>query len=87
MSIANFSLHELKQQVSAEKLVDLFVAMTDEEATLLQYQWSFWARPQQLPPPISRDTTWLTWLILAGRGFGKTRSGAEWVRNLVENHR
>jgi len=87
MSLSNFSLHQLKQQVDPEKLVELFSALTDEEAMLLQYQWSFWARPRQLPPTISPQTSWLTWLILAGRGFGKTRSGAEWVRSLVENYR
>lgn len=44
--------------------------------------WPLWARPQQLAPP----GNWATWLILAGRGFGKTRSGAEWVREQVERH-
>ena len=43
--------------------------------------WSLWARPAQLAP----DGDWRIWLILAGRGFGKTRTGAEWVRQQVEN--
>src|SRR5690348_6377087 len=38
------------------------------------------ARPNQLPPP----GEWQTWLIMAGRGFGKTRSGAEYVRKRVQ---
>ena len=42
----------------------------------LKYHWPFWARPNQLPPP----GDWTTWLLLAGRGFGKSRCGAEWVR-------
>src|ERR1700680_935821 len=42
--------------------------------------WLAKARPNQLPPP----DPWSIWLVLAGRGFGKTRTGAEWVRNLVE---
>ena len=42
----------------------------------LKYHWEFWARPNQLPP----SGTWTTWLLLAGRGFGKSRCGAEWVR-------
>ena len=46
----------------------------------LKYSWKFWARPEQLPP--SGD--WRTWLIMAGRGFGKTRTGAEVVRRFVE---
>jgi phage terminase large subunit-like protein len=45
----------------------------------LAYLWSFWARPSQIAPP----GDWVTWLILAGRGFGKTRTGSEWVRSIV----
>jgi hypothetical protein len=45
----------------------------------LAYDWRFWGRPEQLPP----DGDWLTWLVLAGRGFGKTRLGAEFVREEV----
>ena len=37
------------------------------------------ARPDQLPPP----GDWLTWLLLGGRGAGKTRAGAEWVRGMA----
>ena len=48
----------------------------EHEATELKYAWPLYARDSQLPP--SGD--WDTWLILAGRGFGKTRTGAEWVR-------
>lgn len=40
------------------------------------YDWQFWARPKQLTPP----GDWYVWLILAGRGFGKTRTGAEQIR-------
>jgi phage terminase large subunit-like protein len=43
----------------------------------LKYHWPFWARPDQLAP--SGD--WITWLILAGRGWGKTRTGAETIRS------
>jgi phage terminase large subunit-like protein len=53
--------------------------LDDEEALILEYEWPFWARPAQLPPP----GDWRYWLILAGRGFGKTRAGAEWVRAQV----
>ncbi|QZH76374.1 MAG: DNA-packaging protein [Erythrobacter sp.] len=41
----------------------------------LQGYWNVWARPEQLPPP----GDWSSWLICAGRGFGKSRAGAEWV--------
>ena len=43
-------------------------------------KWEFWADPRQLPP----EGAWRTWLLMAGRGFGKTRAGAEWVRSLAE---
>lgn len=42
--------------------------------------WRLWARQEQLAPA----GDWRVWLLLAGRGFGKTRSGAEWVRDQVE---
>jgi phage terminase large subunit-like protein len=54
--------------------------LSDEEANLLWHDWEFWARPSQLPPP----GDWVNWLILAGRGFGKTRMGAEQVRRWTQ---
>lgn len=51
--------------------------LTDQEAEALLYEWrGFLARPSQIAPP----GDWDIWLVLAGRGFGKTRTGAEWVR-------
>ena len=43
----------------------------------LLWDWSAWARPEQRPP---NTADWAIWLYLAGRGAGKTRSAAEWVR-------
>jgi phage terminase large subunit-like protein len=43
-------------------------------------RWRNWARPGQLPP----DGEWRIWLLMAGRGYGKTRAGAEWVHHLAE---
>ncbi|MGE0022761.1 MAG: DNA-packaging protein [Hyphomicrobium sp.] len=43
--------------------------------------WQVWARDDQLPPQKSTGGgDWRVWLILGGRGAGKTRAGAEWVR-------
>jgi predicted phage terminase large subunit-like protein len=53
-----------------------FAALAD----VLEHDWRSIARPEQLAP----DGDWSTWLILAGRGAGKTRAGAEWVRGLAE---
>lgn len=58
------------------KLID---SLSNREALALLYDWPFWARPKQLPPA----GDWRVWLLLAGRGFGKTRTGAELVRARV----
>jgi phage terminase large subunit-like protein len=55
--------------------------LTDEEAEQLLYDWKFWARDKQLIP----SGLWTYWLIRAGRGFGKTRVGAETVRIWASN--
>ncbi|MBP7952314.1 MAG: DNA-packaging protein, partial [Sphingorhabdus sp.] len=39
------------------------------------HNWHFWRRADQMPPA----GDWRVWLVMAGRGFGKTRMGAEWV--------
>src|SRR6266446_5026983 len=54
--------------------------LSDEEARDLGREISWRPRPAQLPPP----GDWRVWLLLAGRGFGKTRAGAEFVRAQVE---
>ncbi|MGP0040051.1 MAG: DNA-packaging protein [Rhodomicrobium sp.] len=53
--------------------------MTPQELASLNCDWQFWARPEQRAP----QGDWHIWLILAGRGAGKTRCGAEWVRECV----
>lgn len=58
----------------------LLKKLTRDEQALLAYDWTFWARPNQLPPP----GDWRVWLLLAGRGFGKSRTGAEWIKEQVE---
>jgi len=52
------------------------LATTEADLRALEYAWWFWGRVQQQAPP----GDWLTWLILAGRGWGKTRTGgAGWI--------
>ncbi len=47
----------------------------------LYADWQVWARDDQLPPATTQDgQAWFVWLVLGGRGAGKTRTGAEWVR-------
>lgn len=59
----------------------LLASLTPEQGSQLLYDWRFWGRPEQQTPP----GEWTTWVINAGRGFGKTRAGAEWVRWQVEH--
>ena len=62
---------------SVEKRQHLYALFnTPEKREFLKTHWPFIGRPSQLPPP----GDWSNWLILAGRGYGKTRTGAEWVR-------
>lgn len=44
--------------------------------------WWFERRPEQAPPP----GDWFLWLILSGRGWGKTRTGAEWIIEQAFKH-
>jgi phage terminase large subunit-like protein len=73
-------LDQLRNLPQAEREA-LLASLTDAEAVTLFYDWGFWARTNQLAP----QWDWSVWLILAGRGFGKTRCGAEQVRLWVKN--
>ena len=55
---------------------------TPEERSEIRFHWKLWARESQLPPP----GDWQTWLLCAGRGFGKTRAGSEWVRRYAQHN-
>lgn len=79
-------------QMSRSDLLDWLLGQSEEvrleqlrrlngpEREEFAFHWRLWARRDQLPP----QGDWRTWLILAGRGFGKTRAGAEWVRSLAD---
>ena len=57
--------------------------LTHEELLALPFMFDFWAMPHQFPP----EGNWRSWVIMGGRGAGKTRAGAEWVRAAVEGSR
>jgi len=67
--------------LSAAKRREMMKEFSDEEANFILHDWEFWARPEQLTPP----GDWVNWLILAGRGSGKTRVGAEQVRRWTKD--
>ncbi|HEX4695002.1 DNA-packaging protein [Sphingomonas sp.] len=76
--VLNFN--RLPSDVTAEHVAATTAGLTDGQVQELLYSWDLWARPSQEWP----DGRWSTWLILAGRGFGKTRTGAEAVRRHAE---
>lgn len=65
----------------AEKdLLRLLRRFPEAELAGLARNWAFWSRATQREP----EGDWRVWLLMAGRGFGKTRAGAEWVRSVAE---
>ncbi|MBO9408043.1 DNA-packaging protein [Shimia sp. R9_1] len=81
--------HELRSGAAwiasepAEVQAAFLDSLSEGELLALPFLFDFWALPHQLPP----DGDWKTWVILGGRGAGKTRAGAEWVRSMVEGAR
>lgn len=68
-----------------KSIMELLAALPEDERALalegmdpehLLWDWSVWGRPEQQAP----EGDWNIWLVLAGRGFGKTRLASEWVR-------
>lgn len=68
MPTLSSALKRLAKEIPESELLDI------------AFNWPVWAMSHQLPP----DGDWTTWLLLGGRGAGKTRAGAEWVRMLAE---
>lgn len=92
--MAKSQLPSLTSHLNSQSILTLddLGDLSDAEVLQLVHDWSIWARPEQLSPdnPISanyrKGTTelWEIWLALAGRGWGKTRSGAEQVLRWVD---
>ncbi len=74
------SVAEKLAALPSEARAKAISALTDAEAAALLTDWrGFLARPDQIMP----EGDWSIWLLLAGRGFGKTRTGAEAIREVV----
>jgi phage terminase large subunit-like protein len=71
----------LLRDLPDEEVAKLLKELGPKKAAELQHDWGFWARPEQLEP----DGDWNIWVALAGRGWGKTRAGAEWVRHRIRS--
>ncbi len=80
--MSNVALAELYAGMSDEERAYYLNRLSKVEQERFFHRWDIWARPDQLSP----DQDWSIWLVMAGRGFGKTRAGAEWVRNIAEHN-
>jgi phage terminase large subunit-like protein len=66
------------------RVLRAIAGLSRDEAEALLTDWSLWARPDQWPPEMAANgKPFATWLLLGGRGAGKTRTGAEWLRGLA----
>jgi phage terminase large subunit-like protein len=70
----------LIEDLSPRKTAYLTACLNGEEADGADRDWPSWAHTGQLPA----GGDWETWVIMAGRGFGKTLAGAQWIAALVE---
>jgi phage terminase large subunit-like protein len=61
--------------------------MTADEVRKFDRDFTIYGHDHQLPPEFTRaGFPWTTWLLLGGRGAGKTRAGAQWVKGLALGH-
>jgi phage terminase large subunit-like protein len=76
-------------ELPSDDLTTALNELSDDDALQLIYDWPTWARPNQLPPTDEERAAaglppWMIWLLLGGRGMGKTRTGAETIINWIE---
>ena len=81
MSLSPPSIVERISELPKAERDALILSLSAEKALALRYDWPSWARPNQLPPPGS----WSYWMVKAGRGFGKTRTGSETLRQRIKD--
>ncbi len=71
----------MSASISATSVRETLEHLTDDEVAALYFDWQLLARNDQLPPATTRfGRPWRLWLLLGGRGAGKTRAGSEWIR-------
>ncbi len=71
----------MKRELQKQLIAKLKGELTRRKCDRLKYRWELQARDNQKIP----KGDWRVWLILAGRGFGKTRTGAETIRHWVDS--
>lgn len=79
----------MSASIASGQLQSDLAELSAAELEFLRHDWELWAREDQLAPlgtapggtpSTSHGATWRVWMLLGGRGSGKTRAGAEWVR-------
>lgn len=84
MSENQYSLAKKFAMLPKEERDAILESMTADQLADLNYDWNWWARPKQLKCFEEKD--WSTFLYLAARGHGKTRTGTEWVKHIAETN-
>ncbi len=79
-SAGRYSIVERVAALPERERRRLFRGKSEAWLKLFLTAWCLWGRPGQLPP----EGGWRIWFMMAGRGYGKTRAGAEWVHHLAE---
>lgn len=77
------SIADLLCSLPRDELETFLNSLTHNALMAMPWLFDLWAHPHQKPP----EGDWKTWVLLGGRGAGKTRAGAEWVRSKVEGAR
>src|SRR4051795_4543695 len=81
-------LREKLTLLSPRKAAAFVTTLSRKERDVLEADWPVFAHGHQQPPELGPNgAPWVTWLIVGGRGAGKTRAGAEWVRTLASRPR
>ncbi|MGL5116146.1 MAG: DNA-packaging protein, partial [Beijerinckiaceae bacterium] len=76
--------NQAAQGLTPDPLASFLATLTRRQIEAVNCDWPFWARPDQLPPERGQGGgDWTVWLVMGGRGAGKTRAGAEWIRSLA----
>ena len=81
--MSELSKRELFKTLPKEEQNKRLLSLTENEAEILIYDWDWNARPKQIIP----SGEWTTCLVMAGRGYGKTRIGSEWVKQQVKTNK
>jgi phage terminase large subunit-like protein len=81
-ALSNCSVAESLALLNEQNRTEILGGLTEQQAQELLYDWNFWARPNQLPPA----GDWRIWLMLAGRGWGKTVTGSQTIRSWSETY-